>query len=527
MGTGIVQLLLVAGCSVRLYDPQEAALQRARAALEGGLRKLVHKGALTPDACEQALTALSLVHVLDELAGVEAVIEAAPEDLGLKRSLLAQVAAVVAPTALLASNTSSLSISALAAALPEPGRVLGLHFFNPVHAMPLVEVVRGDATSPEAFSRAWALIETLGKRPIACADTPGFIVNRVARGYYGEALRLVGDHGAEPEAVDRACTLGLGFKLGPCALMDLIGLDVNLAVSTEVWRAYYHEPRFAPHPLQRRMVDAGRLGRKTGCGFYRYPAPEGASNQPEGENSRPLRLVFVGNSSALDAWARPLAAAGHQVEMFGDNLSALAPGSWDGAFEIGDASPAVRSERRLRVAACLPGDAWIASDDLAVTSTAMEVATGRVAWRFSTWPGGPQSTAAGIEVAFAPHCASEHIAAIRTLWASLGREMIHGPDLPGLMGPRTLAMLINEAAFAVEAGVASPQDIDTAMCLGTAYPCGPLEWADRVGAERVVALLMTLRESFGERYRPAPWLVRRSVAGWPLGDAPGSSQRWC
>ncbi|MEB3197188.1 MAG: 3-hydroxyacyl-CoA dehydrogenase [Candidatus Sericytochromatia bacterium] len=525
MGAGIAQVALAAGLAVHLYDPQPAALTRAQDQIGKGLRKLCEKGRLSEDACQAAQTALTLASDLTALVNVEAVIEAVPEHLELKRQLLAELSRQLAPEALIATNTSSLSVTAIAAGLAQPERFVGLHFFNPVPLMTLVEVVRGDATSEAALARATALVRLLGKTPIACDDTPGFIVNRVARPFYGEALRLVGDHGAEPESVDAALTGALGFKMGPCALMDLIGLDVNLAVSTSVWQAFYEEPRFRPHPLQRQLVEAGRLGRKTGRGFYEHPSPAAPTPTEPAAPDRALHLAFVGRSVDLDAWARPLLAAGHRVQLFGESLAALPPGDWDGAFELGEADAPTRALRRAALAACLPGDAWIASDDLAVSATEIEVATGRAAWRCASWPAATDSPGA-VEVAFPAHASEALQARVAALWQATGRTVVAVPDLPGLVGPRTLAMLVNEAAFAVEAGVAAPEAIDEAMRLGTGYPLGPLAWGDRVGPARVVALLNLLREAFGERYRPAPWLVRRAAVGWPLADAPASQRRW-
>ncbi|MEB3330209.1 MAG: 3-hydroxyacyl-CoA dehydrogenase NAD-binding domain-containing protein [Candidatus Sericytochromatia bacterium] len=521
MGAGIAQVALAAGLHVRLYDPLPASRERAAAAIAAGLERLANKGRLTPQAREAAVAALLLVEEVDALAGVDALIEAVPEDLNLKRRVLSEALAVVSADALVASNTSSLSITALAAGLPSPGRVVGLHFFNPVAAMALVEVVRGDASDEEALRRATALVTELGKTAIACDDTPGFIVNRVARPFYGEALRLVGDHGATPEAVDQVLTLAAGFKMGPFALMDLIGIDVNLAVSTTVWEAFYGEPRFRPHPLQRRMVDSGRLGRKVGRGFYAYPAgPPPAP--PPAVSPAFLRLAFVGQAPALDGWARALHAAGHAVAIFGDARELPADEAWDGGFELGDAPPDERAARRARLAAALPGHAWLASDDLVVTATEVEVATGRAAWRLASWPVGGEGPA-GLEVAFPPHAEPALRGQVQGLLGSLGRVAVAVPDLPGLVGPRTVAMLVNEAAFAVEGGVAAPEAIDLAMRLGTGYPLGPLAWADAIGPDRVVALLRALQGALGERYRPAPWLVRRASAGWPLADAPAAS----
>ncbi len=515
MGAGIAQVALERGFRTRLYDVAEAGLDKARQAIVKGLDKSVEKGRLAPHDREAALTRLLPTTVLEDLADADVVIEAVPEDLALKRELFALLEAVVAPTALLATNTSSLPVTAIAGSLLRPERVVGLHFFNPAPLMALVEVIRGEATSDAAADRARSLAEALGKTPVMAADTPGFVVNRVARPYYGEALRLVGDHGATPSTVDRALTLVAGFKMGPFALMDLIGIDVNLAVTESVWRAYYDEPRFRPHPLQRRMVDAGRLGRKAGRGFYSYGDEPVPAAWPPASRGAKLSLVFMGTASLVAAWASRYAAAGHRVQVLGDSPLNEPLDGVDGAFELGWASVAERVERRTRLAEVLPPAAWIASDDLAASALEIESATGRTAWRVGTWAG-YQDDATGIEVALPEDAQDGARAAAAGAIAALGRDAVFVPDLPGLVVPRTLAMLVNEAAFAVEAGVATPDEIDLAMRLGTGYPHGPLAWGDLIGPARVVGLLQALREAFGERYRPAPWLVRRAAAGLPL-----------
>lgn len=518
MGAGIAQVALERGYRARLYDVAEPGLEKARQAIAQGLARLVEKGRLAPAERDAALARLLPTTTLADLADADVVIEAVPEDLALKRDLFVRLEAVVAKTALLATNTSSLPVTAIAGPLARPERVVGLHFFNPAPLMALVEVIRGEATSDEAAAAARALAEALGKTPVLAADTPGFVVNRVARPFYGEALRLVGDHGADPLAVDRALTQVAGFKMGPFALMDLIGIDVNLAVTESVWRAFYEEPRFRPHPLQRRMVDAGRLGRKSGRGFYPYggePAVAPVGPPPRGGR---LSLVFMGAATLVAAWASRYAAAGHRVEVLGEGPLPASLDDVDGAFELGWAAAAERTDRRTRLAGMLPPHAWIASDDLAVSALAIEAATGRTAWRLGTFPGGREDRA-GMEIAL-PEDAHEGAreAALRAA-AALGREAVFVPDLAGLVVPRTLAMLVNEAAFAVEAGVATPEAIDLAMRLGTGYPHGPLAWGDLIGPARVVGLLQTLRDAFGERYRPAPWLVRRAAAGLPLAAA--------
>ncbi|HXF68742.1 MAG TPA: 3-hydroxyacyl-CoA dehydrogenase NAD-binding domain-containing protein [Thermoflexus sp.] len=269
MGRGIAYVALTHGAQVILYDVAPGALESAGAQIETWLQEAAAKGKLAEAEAQRARERLFLSASLAELADADVIIEAVHEDLALKQDLFRQLDAICHPGAILASNTSSLSITALGAVTRRPERVAGMHFFNPAPVMRLVEVVRGLATSEETVRALVDLARRWGKTPVVVKDTPGFIVNRVARPFYLEALRLVGEGVADPPTVDRLVR-ALGFRMGPFELMDLIGLDVNLAVSESVYRAFFEEPRFRPHPLQRQMVQAGRLGRKSGKGWYDY-----------------------------------------------------------------------------------------------------------------------------------------------------------------------------------------------------------------------------------------------------------------
>jgi 3-hydroxybutyryl-CoA dehydrogenase len=269
MGSGIAQVCALHGLATVLYDLTPDIVNAAYGRISASIQKGVDLGKTAPQAAAAALARLHATADLADVSIADLALEAAPEDLAIKRDLFRRVDVLLGPQALLASNTSSLSITALASSTGRPERFLGLHFFNPPLLMRLVEVIRGDRTSPETLEAGLAFARALGKTPVVCRDTPAFIVNRVARPFYGEALRLLGEDAADPATID-ALLKSLGFKMGPFELMDLIGLDVNFAVTQSVYHAFFEEPRYRPHPIQRRMVDANLLGRKTGRGFYDY-----------------------------------------------------------------------------------------------------------------------------------------------------------------------------------------------------------------------------------------------------------------
>lgn len=269
MGAGIAEVAVTHGLEVAIYDAVPGALERAVAQVRARLARGVERGRLTAEEAGAARARLQGTATLEELAPAPFVIEAIPEDLELKRALFRTLEDIVDEAAILASNTSCLSITAIAATLARPERVAGMHFFNPAPALPLVEVIAGHRTGQETTQAVLALARQLGKTPVPAQDTPGFIVNRVARPFYGEALRMLAE-GVPVASVDRIMREVGGLKMGPFELMDLVGLDVNFAVTRAMYEAFYGEPRYRPHPIQERMVDAGLLGRKSGRGFYAY-----------------------------------------------------------------------------------------------------------------------------------------------------------------------------------------------------------------------------------------------------------------
>lgn len=270
MGAGIAEVAALSGFEVILSDVSEQVLAKALERITGDFRKSVERGKISPAQSDASIRKIRTSTTFDPLSGADAVIEAATESLQLKQEIFRRLESAAGPEAILATNTSSLSITTIASAVSRPERVIGMHFFNPAHIMKLVEIVPGHRTSEAATLEATALAERLGKIPVLAKDAPGFIVNRIARPFYGEALRLLGEGVATVGEIDRIVKLEAGFAMGPFELMDLIGIDVNYSVTLSIYEQSFGEPRYRPHAIQRTMVGAGKLGRKTGEGFYRY-----------------------------------------------------------------------------------------------------------------------------------------------------------------------------------------------------------------------------------------------------------------
>lgn len=270
MGAGIAHIAALNKCTVALYDINEEVIRRGVERINFEMKRSVDKSKISEEDMKQAMNRIKKRTNINDLDTCDIIIEAVLEDLRVKKDLFKKLDQIAHHTTILATNTSSLSVTSIAAATKKPERVVGMHFFNPVHLMKLVEIVKGVLTNDETLKRATEVAHTLGKRTVQTKDTPGFIVNRVARPFYGEAFRLLSEGVASIKEIDRIVKLSGGFKMGPFELMDLIGNDVNFSVTESVYEQMYHDPRFQPSPLQKQMVEAGLLGKKTKKGFYNY-----------------------------------------------------------------------------------------------------------------------------------------------------------------------------------------------------------------------------------------------------------------
>ena len=478
MGAGIAQIAAQAGHTVFLFDTKDHAAAEAKAKLATTLEGLVSKGKLDASAAEQAIARIQPLSELAKASSAGLVVEAIIENLDVKRGLFRQLEILLGKEAILATNTSSISVTAIANGLQYPERLVGMHFFNPVPLMKLVEVVSGLQTQPAVAEAIFELSKVWGKVPVYARSTPGFIVNRIARPYYAENLALLHEQSVQPYVLD-ACLRAVGFRMGPCELMDLIGLDTNYSVTRSVYEANFFDKRYVPSPVQRDLVDGGLFGRKSGQGFYDYRK---AAVKPEIAHFTPAtmpaanKVQVQGNCAVAQYLVDALTTA--KV-----NFTHVTESAWTGLsldtaeLRLTDGRPASQLGKELAVF------------DL------------------------PVSKQQGQPLAFAvSNRASTELTEYAATWLRfLGFNPQLMADSPALIVARTLAMLINEAADAVQQGVCSAAGADAAMKLGVNYPAGPFEWLAGWDAGKIVQLLDHLDAFYrGERYRVSPWLRHKA-----------------
>jgi 3-hydroxybutyryl-CoA dehydrogenase len=498
MGAGIAQLAAASGARTLVHDPDADALERGMAGIGKRLEREVEKGRLEAGAAG----GLEAAADLGALAGADVVVEAAPESLELKRELFARVAEVVREDCVLATNTSSLSVTEIAAGVPGPERVVGMHFFNPAPVMKLVEVVAGERSGEAALEAARELGRAMGRRVIDAGDGPGFLVNRCGRPFGLEGLRLVQEGLATPEQVDRICRLAGGFRMGPFELMDLVGIDVGFEVSKSFYAQSFGEPRWRPSMLAARKVAAGDHGRKTGRGWYEYPE-DGAyrpEDPPPPEPGGDGLVVIAGYSSLATELREAATAAGWRLADPQTGAGEEAPALLVDCGTLDTADMEAPLQEAPIVVLC---------DEAPLSELDPD---GPAAGFFAAAPLGGL-----VELTRSPSTSQEAASAAEAFFGSLGRHVEWVGDAPGLVLGRIVCQLVNEACFALGDGVGAPEDIDAGMVLGLNHPRGPLEWGDAIGPAAVLGVLAALGDEYHEeRYRPAPALVRAVRSGQPL-----------
>jgi 3-hydroxybutyryl-CoA dehydrogenase len=492
MGRGIMQVAAQGGMRVLAFDEKPEAAKAAVTHIAKMIETQVAKGRLAADAGQAALDRIGLAHDLAALAEANVIIEAIVERLDVKQALFARLDAMTGPDTIIASNTSSLPITAIASACQvRPERVCGMHFFNPVPLMRLVEIIPGLKTAAWVSEAQSSLARRMAREPVLCTDSPAFLVNHVGRAFVPEAQRLLSEGIASVADIDRILTGAAGFRIGPFALADLVGIDVQHAVMESIYGLFYNEPAFSPFPISAQRVAAGFYGQKTGAGWFRY------------ENGKKIEPAVAAAPTARpkSVWLRR--SAGH-AELQAPLIELLSAGG--ATLETGEAP----SAEALIVVTPIGYDLTSAVVDLkleARRTVAIDVLFGMK---------GPRT------LMVTPATDPKFRDAAHGLIAADGQSVVVINDSPGFVAQRVVAMIVNIGCGVAQRGIASPADIDKATKLGLSYPFGPLEWGDRLGAGRVLFILERLQAFYGEpRYRPSPWLRRRAALGLPLATSEG------
>lgn len=475
MGIGIAEVAASCNQQVKVYDLNNAFANQAKKTMAKRLESRVQRGKITAEFRQNILDNIEIVADLNDLSSCDLVIEAIVENLEIKQNLFKQLQDICRQDTLFASNTSSISITAIASVLDKPENMIGLHFFNPAPVMKLVEVVAGLCSSKKNLDLGLQLCVFWNKTGVLAQSSPGFIVNRVARPFYGEAIKMLQEQVAKPEQIDAIMT-SAGFRMGPFTLMDLIGIDINLSVSKTVFASMYNDARYRPSLIQEEMVAANLLGKKTGQGFYHYdgsqkPIVDFASKQQAAKT-----VSFNSQSTVFDAFKKQLS-----------NLDDIIVTQHQGgvAMQINDCAIELSNGQSCKERLKTTKQNHLAQIDLMLDYDSCPI----------------------IHLSFDENCpktTKNHIVGIFQL---LNKQVFIGKDKPALIAMRTICLLINEAADAIENGVCNENDVDLAMQKGVNYPIGLIAWAYKIGINNVVKTLDNLHQWFGDdRYRVSPWL---------------------
>lgn len=476
MGIGIAQLSIVNGHTTYLYDQDVAKMQNMVSGLEKTLTKLVDKQKMSDDERKDALSRLCLVNDLQQLEDANLVIEAIIENCAAKQNVFSQLATICDDKTVFASNTSSISVTEIASKIPNPQRVVGLHFFNPAPVMKLVEIVQGLQTPLALCQSLHKLMLDWKKVPVLTKSTPGFIVNRIARPFYSEGFRALQEQAVDIATLDFSIKECGAFAMGPCELTDLIGQDINFSVTQSVYESFFGEPRYRPSLVQKELVDAGCFGRKTHQGFYVY---ENGQKQDEFTLTQSSCNVLTQNNITVSS---RLGAIHGLVERLKDRLNIHTGELSDNSIQIGDV--------QLKM-----------SQGESATVSYPTQKTMLLDWHHD-W-----KVAKAVVITTNHLCDEADKAMVEQLFSSCDLSVIWIKDHPGLLTLRTICSLINEACEAVLHGIASPKDIDLAMKYGVNYPQGPFAWLETLGGQHVLAVLNHLYDLYGEeKYRPSLYL---------------------
>lgn len=507
MGMGIAQIGAQAGIQVLLFDAKSGAAEQGRQSLQTTLEKLAAKGKFTDEQLQATLTNLTVIEDISKIAEVDIVVEAIIENLDIKQQLFKQLESIVPAETILATNTSSLSVTAIASDCEHPERVVGFHFFNPVPLMKIVEVIPGLSTKPSVVETLTDLAKRMGHLGVVAKDTPGFIVNHGGRAYGTEALKVLGEGIASFEEIDRILREGAGFRMGPFELLDLTGIDVSHPVMESVYNQYYSEPRYRPHPLTRQMLIGKKLGRKVGEGFYHY-----TDNKKQGGQKV---VADTSKQSSFEA-------------LFSEAVSdATVTSVWIGAD--------LAEDKQQLIDYLNASDITIDENDTPKPDSLVLLAmygedTTNAAIRYQVNP--KQAVAIDMLTDLSKHrtlmpsivTQDNFVAQAYALFgrnnkfdkssdegsnASVDATLI--TESTGFVAQRVVSMVINLGCDIAMQGIASPEDIDNAVKIGLGYPYGPISWGNELGAERILLILERIYGLTGDpRYRPSPWLQRRA-----------------